>query len=712
MAFDSRKASILSSLAGNSNDKSPKGSIDAPIVTLINLINSHPDYVTTSSCSGRISIFHHPSTQAASNSETVALRGDGVVLDEASEEDKDSEEGRGRWLLVEHSQITPTAAMINDLRNSLQALSGRVSLKHEPLVLHILCRSMKAASRLHTIAVGCGFRESGISMSSRTDKVMLAVRTMANSLETPLVVGGCCVVSLEYLGVLLKECNLKFRRNEMRKEMIQEKIMNELKNDLTQHDTTQQTTMQHDTTHRNATQHNTIQYEQSEGIIEYDTSSPELLEDLVVYGDGQYNTTQHNTDDLLSRWGHSCKLVHKKYCIVFGGYGVGPNKSHQRLNDVLILEAVFHDHNTTQHYTTLHNTTQHNATPQVGFKRLVPKVLNAPPSARVKHSMSATQHGCCVVFGGRQSPLKPLNDVWLIDYCTRTNTIQHNTTQHKDNELAPQPRWGHTASDGVFINGVETIVVFGGKDLTQEFNDTWFLSIQYNTTQHNTTQHEIESLKWSEPVISGSAPCKRSMHSCCVVSEGVLIYGGHSCNTILSSMHLLHIPQHNTTGLCWSTVDTMQQVPRFSHQMVPIDSESVLIIGGFCGTTQHNTTQQPRSSQYNPTQILDLKTKSLCCITTEPKTHHMLYRFTATAIKYNTTQHNNDKCVVLCLGGGLLCFSFGFCFNKSSCIVFPSKNKKNKKSDFAVLVENPAEIKKIKTSLEKYGIYDKNKSFP
>lgn len=38
-------------------DRSKKGSLDAPIVELVGLINGHPDYVTTSSCSGRIALF-------------------------------------------------------------------------------------------------------------------------------------------------------------------------------------------------------------------------------------------------------------------------------------------------------------------------------------------------------------------------------------------------------------------------------------------------------------------------------------------------------------------------------------------------------------------------------------------------------------------------------------------------------------------------------
>ena len=50
------KSSILSGLARGS-DKSPKGFIDKPIRDLVMRINASADYVTTSSCSGRISLY-------------------------------------------------------------------------------------------------------------------------------------------------------------------------------------------------------------------------------------------------------------------------------------------------------------------------------------------------------------------------------------------------------------------------------------------------------------------------------------------------------------------------------------------------------------------------------------------------------------------------------------------------------------------------------
>jgi tRNA wybutosine-synthesizing protein 3 len=58
--FDDRKAKILAELSTPDEqyqDLSPKGSVDAGIRDLIAEINAIPDYVTTSSCAGRIAVY-------------------------------------------------------------------------------------------------------------------------------------------------------------------------------------------------------------------------------------------------------------------------------------------------------------------------------------------------------------------------------------------------------------------------------------------------------------------------------------------------------------------------------------------------------------------------------------------------------------------------------------------------------------------------------
>lgn len=59
--FHLRKEQVVSSLVEyvdpERRDKSPKGFIDAPILDLMHVINNHPEYYTTSSCSGRVALY-------------------------------------------------------------------------------------------------------------------------------------------------------------------------------------------------------------------------------------------------------------------------------------------------------------------------------------------------------------------------------------------------------------------------------------------------------------------------------------------------------------------------------------------------------------------------------------------------------------------------------------------------------------------------------
>jgi tRNA wybutosine-synthesizing protein 3 len=79
--FDQRKRHILDDLQSNEPDLSPKGKPDDEIVGLLELINACEDYVSTSSCSGRVVVF---------------LDADKV---------EEGEDTSGRWLMTRHTQF-------------------------------------------------------------------------------------------------------------------------------------------------------------------------------------------------------------------------------------------------------------------------------------------------------------------------------------------------------------------------------------------------------------------------------------------------------------------------------------------------------------------------------------------------------------------------------------------------------------------------------
>lgn len=126
MSFDQKKSSILSSPPfAPGRDLSPKGSLDAPILECVAFINQLSDYVTTSSCSGRISIYQN------NNEEDTK----GVT-----------------WLCVRHGEIT-----LDDIINSVTSLEEEkdnkalVMVKCEGFILHVLSRNIAAASLLHQV---------------------------------------------------------------------------------------------------------------------------------------------------------------------------------------------------------------------------------------------------------------------------------------------------------------------------------------------------------------------------------------------------------------------------------------------------------------------------------------------------------------------------------------------------------------------------------
>ena len=80
-------------------DKSPKGSVDYKIRPLVDLINRHPEYVTLSSCSGRVALFDPTGVN-------VSAYDDGEDKQTQQQQQVKGTEisgkGRGKWILVTH----------------------------------------------------------------------------------------------------------------------------------------------------------------------------------------------------------------------------------------------------------------------------------------------------------------------------------------------------------------------------------------------------------------------------------------------------------------------------------------------------------------------------------------------------------------------------------------------------------------------------------
>ncbi len=152
-------------------DKSPKGEIDPAIFPLLTIINSSPDYVTTSSCSGRIVLLHGSSKKASS------------------------------FLFCSHEEVKK----IPELELPKAAT---VWLRFEGAIIHVACKSMKAAANLLSIAQETGFKHSGII--SCEPKIVVEIRS-PDIISVPVQKNGKSLV--QDLQPLVEECNEKLAAN-------------------------------------------------------------------------------------------------------------------------------------------------------------------------------------------------------------------------------------------------------------------------------------------------------------------------------------------------------------------------------------------------------------------------------------------------------------------------------------------------------------------
>uniref|UniRef100_T1JA02 tRNA wybutosine-synthesizing protein 3 homolog n=1 Tax=Strigamia maritima TaxID=126957 RepID=T1JA02_STRMM len=150
-------------------DLSKKGSIDEPIRDLVEYINGCNDFVTSSSCSGRVVVYCQVT--------------EGKIIKSGC-----------KWILVSHEKVDGDA-----LFAVLDPKKGDLVLKFEPFILHVQCRHLQHAQFMHKIAINSGFRNSGITMG-KAGKITLAVRSSL-SLEVPLSFDEKLLVDKEVMSL-------------------------------------------------------------------------------------------------------------------------------------------------------------------------------------------------------------------------------------------------------------------------------------------------------------------------------------------------------------------------------------------------------------------------------------------------------------------------------------------------------------------------------
>ena len=172
MDFDVFKKQVLSR-----PDRSAKGDIDKQIRELCDVINEKKDFVTLSSCSGRICLL---------------------------EVDRKNE---AQWLTVTHD-----LAQAEDFIEALRQYKGEkvIEFREESVILHLACRTLGDATLIiEDAARQCGFGRFGII--SVKDKYVVELICMQH-LTVP-VFNKKQLVCNEYIEYLVNEGNAKLKKS-------------------------------------------------------------------------------------------------------------------------------------------------------------------------------------------------------------------------------------------------------------------------------------------------------------------------------------------------------------------------------------------------------------------------------------------------------------------------------------------------------------------
>ena len=233
-AFDRLRAKTVADLTSNANDRSLAGGVDPQVRALVDRINECPDLFTTSSCGGRVTLFHRVDDAAP----PLPLPPTGV---DESQPVTPAKAKRGRGLGVLFSSHDPLES-VGDTATQLwrrhveagegalapptAALGGFIEAKYEPLILHVRCRDLDTGERLLKAATQAGYRRSGLVSLRLPASISAAGGNQAPLVEvkggfgfnTLVCVGRDVLVSgPNSLAAVFGEANRRFAENERRK---------------------------------------------------------------------------------------------------------------------------------------------------------------------------------------------------------------------------------------------------------------------------------------------------------------------------------------------------------------------------------------------------------------------------------------------------------------------------------------------------------------
>jgi tRNA wybutosine-synthesizing protein 3 len=548
--FEQIKEQTLSNLYDYGLDFSPKGSVDLPIQDLVSIINKHSEYFTTSCCSGRISI-----AQPANESNK------GV-----------------HWLFVKHGYISEQDVLTSLLTEGEILSNELVTMKCEAFIMHICCKTLDSARKLHQIALESGFRESGITLGSR--KTMLAIRSTSFSMETPIARGSNLLFDKNYLQILISEANSRMNQNFDRIQRFSQRLKD-------------------------------VWLWPSFNILGEKELSKAVQSKLGIDA-GHWK-----------RWGHcSLKLSNSDSFLVNGGQGI-ENKTKSALNDGTTMKSSRNPSSITLHPEGKQESYEINALSSCMHGQLVDTSFD----------FGGKRLLFVIQSGGRLSPLQPLK---CLNIYQTTDDYGENRYQSflrvKETGEIPENRWGHSfhrLSSAFPENYSQSFCLFGGRNEKMIFNDIYMLEVVGSGAKLDDPLAEF-SLECHWKKISLSCPSSTSelvaialgrfFHASCLISipletRNIMIKNGSDSNTndslALSSFPVLFfhggisslsnpkprndgyfIDFENVTlspvsfmrkseeGSLASSPSSSMRISRFGHSLTLLDGNCLFLFGG------------------------------------------------------------------------------------------------------------------------------------
>ena len=663
-------------------DKSPIGCVDRKVRPLVDLINSHPEYVTLSSCSGRVALFD-PSGTAHS--------------DDVEEEVKGTEtsgKGRGKWIYVTHDiepdlghQIILALNKVGQERLDACNTSSTekkntadnnneppITFKHEPPLLHVGAASLEAGKKLLHIAKSiCAMRESGLVVTDQ--RVTVELRTTGTLLCLPIMVqkssnskeelsnSVSLIPNEEYIKSLADIANERMVQNEVLLDKLYHTIQNELFENKSN-----------------------LKVSTNNGSIGDDTNQ-------------QYNITLQSLPP-LNLWKSAAVVIPRNDnttnvdLIAFGGQGIGPemtsnNETSKRWDAIFRLRRI--NGKWSECWDTLttdpsYESEEIQLETSTGRFRIKQEASIGPREGHCacvmpSSNLQTNTNSAVLIFGGRTSgPLSPTNDLFL---CTFTQSEENNQSICLGRPLdivgePPQPRFGHTML--VLNNRNHLAVIAGGTGVNTDGKSVSLSSV-YTLSHMNLLNNESAGSHFIWDRIS-DMPNPRTYHTAFIEEKSnyMFVFGGlkeaddpfGSNDDDFSNMMMIQLP---FSGKSTDVINIDEPLPSLIGSSSLKSDDLLLVVGGTKALTLSDAADEEDKSPIN--------------IFTKEQDENKLTRATISSVellKQNEHSSGNidlGSCVHHCLvalpkekddgsiasavivGGGVPSFSFGQSYAKS-----------------------------------------------